>query len=90
MSDSIKYIIKIDGYSKTPGGDNYWKPYLKSFDVYLYTTDDPWFARAFKKKETAQKYAEKAEKYLKDELRHSHPNISVSVLEVELKILGSV
>ena len=87
MSSSTRYIIKIDGYSKTPAGD---KPYLKSFDVYLYTTDDPWFARAFKKKETAQHYAEKAEKYLKDELKHSHPNISVSVLEVELKILGSV
>lgn len=82
----IIYIIKISGYSNNIPYPDYWKPYLKTISPStLETTNNPAFAKIWMRKETAQKNAEKAEKYLKG-LHHPHPNIKVEVLEVEFNI----
>lgn len=87
----IIYIVKISGYTiRNPYDAEYWKPYLKSFGTYLETTTNPAFAKIWMKRETAEKNAEKAVKYLRDEdgLHYSHPNVRAEVIAVEFNILN--
>lgn len=82
MECDERYVIWIEGYS------DYYSRYVRSFGVYLDTTDDIYSARFFKNFETAQKNAEKIRKHIKKCLPKDKG--SVKVLELYIEIEGIV
>jgi hypothetical protein len=77
-----RYIIKITGTSNPELKE---RPYVKTIDYWMTTTKDPFMARFFKRKETAESYLREVGRILKNLAEDNH-NAKAELIEVELNI----
>lgn len=80
-----RYIIKISGTSNPELKE---RPYVKTIDFWMTTTKDPFMARFFKRKETAESYLREVERILKklSDYGDTGHNVRAELVEVELKV----